>query len=82
MCNIFRIFIALSELKFDSAKISCFCPFQKVDFPSDRDEGRIFLLNQTSYLRIFARVYKACHHATYLRFSPLILPLFYYLSYE
>ena len=82
MCNIFRIFIALSELKFDSAKISCFCPFQKVDFSSNKVKNKIFLLNQTSYLRIFARVYKARHHATYLRFSPLILPLFYYLSYE
>ena len=32
------------------------------------------------YLRILLRVYKACCHATYLRFCPLILPLFYYLN--
>ena len=77
MCKTFRIFIALSELKLDSAKISCFCP---LDLPSNKDENKSFLLNQILYLRIFLRVYKACCHATYLRFCPLILPLFYYLN--
>ena len=82
MRKIFRIFIALSELKLNSAKIFCFCLSWNVDLPSIKEENKNFWLNQTLYLRIFLRVYNARLHATYLRFSLLILPLFYYLSYE
>ena len=73
MRKIFRIFIALSELKLDSAKIFCFCLSWNVDLPSIKEENKNFWLNQTLYLRIFSRVNKVCLHATYLRFSLLIL---------
>ena len=49
---------------------------------STKDKNKSFLLNQTLHLWIFLRIYKAHLHATYHRFSALILPLFYYLSYE
>ena len=65
MFNIFRIFIVLSELKLDSAKISCFCLSMKVDLPSKKDKSKSYLLNQNLYLWIFLRVYKVRLHSTY-----------------